>query len=363
MQDDLIDVVLPSGAVANQSGARLSPSNPRLRQMGLRTWLDVVDDVMLQRWHTRHLPSDPKDVCGPDVEGKTFIVTGPTSGIGTTTAETLARLGARVILACRTVKRGEALVERWTRDSEPGAPPLDCEVMHLDLDSLRSVRAFAEAFLATDRPLHCLLNNAGVFDMSGAYRKTQDGHEQHYGTNYLPALLSLGSCPRCDAPGTLTAAPARVIFVCSKLHEFCGGSRWTASRSSAGGTARARRTRRASSRSSCSPGRWSGDCGEWRGKDTRRRVTVTRIRREKKRTPTRGVWSCTRATSSPAWCARCLVSCRRRTGSSWARFCSPPRKVRARRCSRRRAGGSAGARWRRTSPASAASSAVAARHG
>ena len=221
----LIDVVLPSGAVANQSGARLSPSNPRLRQMGLRTWLDVVDDVMLQRWHTRHLPSDPKDVCGPDVEGKTFIVTGPTSGIGTTTAETLARLGARVILACRTVKRGEALVERWTRDSEPGAPPLDCEVMHLDLDSLRSVRAFAEAFLATDRPLHCLLNNAGVFDMSGAYRKTQDGHEQHYGTNYLaPALLSLMLMPALRRAGDAdAAAPARVIFVCSKLHEFCDG--------------------------------------------------------------------------------------------------------------------------------------------
>ena len=217
-------LVRPSGAV-NQSGARLSPSNPRLRQMGLRTWLDVVDDVMLQRWHTRHLPSDPKDVCGPDVEGKTFIVTGPTSGIGTTTAETLARLGARVILACRTVKRGEALVERWTRDSEPGAPPLDCEVMHLDLDSLRSVRAFAEAFLATDRPLHCLLNNAGVFDMSGAYRKTQDGHEQHYGTNYLaPALLSLMLMPALRRAGDAdAAAPARVIFVCSKLHEFCDG--------------------------------------------------------------------------------------------------------------------------------------------
>lgn len=218
-------LVLPSGAATNQSGARLSPSTPRLRQMGLRTWLDVVDDVMLQRWHTRHLPSDPKDVCGPDVEGKTFIVTGPTSGIGTTTAETLARLGARVILACRTVKRGEALVERWARDSEPGAPPLDCEVMHLDLDSLRSVRAFAEAFLATDRPLHCLVNNAGVFDMSGAYRKTQDGHEQHYGTNYLaPALLSLMLMPALRRAGDAdAAAPARVIFVCSKLHEFCDG--------------------------------------------------------------------------------------------------------------------------------------------
>ena len=59
--------------------------------MGLGTWLDVVDDVMMQRWHTRHLPTDPAKVLGPDVKGKTFIVTGPTSGIGTTTAETLAR--------------------------------------------------------------------------------------------------------------------------------------------------------------------------------------------------------------------------------------------------------------------------------
>ena len=93
--------------------------------MGLRTWFDVVDDVMLQRWHTRHLPTDPAEVLGPDVKGKTFIVTGPTSGIGTTTAETLARAGARVVLACRTVKRGQALIDSWnSTESEP----LRCEV-------------------------------------------------------------------------------------------------------------------------------------------------------------------------------------------------------------------------------------------
>ena len=157
--------------------------------MGLGTWLDVVDDVMMQRWHTRHLPTDPANVLGPDVKGKTFIVTGPTSGIGTTTAETLARAGARVVLACRTVKRGQALVDSWnSTESEP----LNCEVMHLDLDSLDSVRAFASSFLAKDEPLHCLLNNAGVFDMSGAFNRTKDGHESHYGTNFLaPALLAL----------------------------------------------------------------------------------------------------------------------------------------------------------------------------
>ena len=50
--------------------------------------------------------------------------------------------------------------------------------MHLDLDSLDSVRAFASAFLAKGEPLHCLLNNAGVFDMSGAgrYRNLWERH-------------------------------------------------------------------------------------------------------------------------------------------------------------------------------------------
>lgn len=193
--------------------------------MGLRTWYEVIDDVMLQRWHTRHLPSDPRDVCGPDVEGRTFIVTGPTSGIGTTTAETLARMGARVVLACRTVNRGRALVDAWNADAkaEGASSPLDCDVVHLDLDSLDSVRAFCRDFNARGEPLHCLINNAGVFDMSGAHRTTKDGHEQHYGTNYLaPALLSLLLIPSLKRAGT-PDAPARVVFVCSKLHEFCAG--------------------------------------------------------------------------------------------------------------------------------------------
>lgn len=189
--------------------------------MGLRTWLDVVDDVLLQRWHTRRLPSDPASVCGPEVKGKVFIVTGPTSGIGTTTAETLARLGAKVVLACRTVIRGEALVKQWQEASEPGSNPLDCEVMHLDLDSLQSVRTFAQQFLAKKINLNCLINNAGVFDMSGLYKKTKDGHEQHWGTNYLaPALLALLLMPALKQSGD-SSNPSRVVFVCSKLHEFC----------------------------------------------------------------------------------------------------------------------------------------------
>jgi NAD(P)-dependent dehydrogenase (short-subunit alcohol dehydrogenase family) len=189
--------------------------------MGIGTWLGVADDVLLQRWHTRHLPADPGDVCASpsDVEGRTFIVTGPTSGIGTTTAETLAKMGAHVILACRTTAKGQALVDGWV--AEGRAAPLRCEVMHLDLDSLDSVRAFCAQFNARGEPCHCLVNNAGVFDMSGAHTSTSDGHETHYGTNYLaPALLALLLMPSLRRAGT-PGAPARVVFVCSKLHEFC----------------------------------------------------------------------------------------------------------------------------------------------
>ena len=84
------------------------------------------------------------------------------SGIGTTTAETLARMGGRVILACRTVKRGQALIDRWNADAkaEGARTPVDCEVMHLDCDSLDSVREFAKKWGARNEPLHVLINNA-----------------------------------------------------------------------------------------------------------------------------------------------------------------------------------------------------------
>ena len=211
-------------------------------------------------------------MCGPDIAGKTFVVTGPTSGIGTTTAETLARLGARVILACRTVSRGEALVARWRETAPEGAPHLDCEVMHLDLDSLGLVRAFAAAFVAKSEPLHCLINNAGVFDMSGAHAHTKDGHEQHYGTNYLaPVLLTLELMPALRLAGA-AEAPARVVFVCSKLHEFCPGLRLddlAFARRPYGARARVRaeQTRRAALRAGvrAPPGRRSGWRREGRG--------------------------------------------------------------------------------------------------
>ena len=184
----------------------------------------VLDDVLLQRYHCKHLPHRSVDVITENVRGKTIIVTGPTAGIGIATARSLAKRGARVILACRTPSKGEDLVRQWTKEAEAlrtEAP--ECRVMKLDLDSLASVRAFAKEFRDTETRLDVLVNNAGIFDMSGAYVCTKDGHEQHLQANFLaPALLTMSLLDLLKESAKETG-DARVIFVSSKLHELCGG--------------------------------------------------------------------------------------------------------------------------------------------
>ena len=190
----------------------------------IRRRVDVLRDVLFQRFNCRHLPPRALDVVAPEARGKTFIVTGPTSGIGVTTAHALVKHGARVILACRTVSKGEELVARWSAEAamlKTERP--NCRVMKLDLDSLASVRAFAKEFAETEGRLDVLINNAGIFDMSGSYVKTQDGREQHVQANFLaPVLLTMELLGMLRAAGA-KSGDARVVFVSSKLHELATG--------------------------------------------------------------------------------------------------------------------------------------------
>jgi NAD(P)-dependent dehydrogenase (short-subunit alcohol dehydrogenase family) len=104
------------------------------------------------------------------------VVTGANSGLGLATARELARAGARVVLACRNLDKGEA-ARRDVEAAAAGAPP---ELEQLDLSSLDSVRAFAERFQGG---LDLLINNAGV--MAPPRSRTADGFELQFGTNHL----------------------------------------------------------------------------------------------------------------------------------------------------------------------------------
>ena len=107
------------------------------------------------------------------------MVTGANSGLGLSTARELARAGARVVLACRNLAKGEAA----RRDIEAAAPGAPLELEELDLSSLDSVRAFAERFRGAHDGLDLLINNAGV--MAPPRSETSDGFELQFGTNHL----------------------------------------------------------------------------------------------------------------------------------------------------------------------------------
>jgi NAD(P)-dependent dehydrogenase (short-subunit alcohol dehydrogenase family) len=132
----------------------------------------------------------------PDMSGRTIVVTGASSGIGSATAGALARVGARVVLAVRDIAKGKRVAATMTGDTE---------VRQLELEDLASVRAFAATW---NGDLDILINNAGV--MLVPEGRTHDGFERQIGTNHLGhfALTNL----------LLPHITDRIVTVSSHLH-------------------------------------------------------------------------------------------------------------------------------------------------
>ena len=147
----------------------------------------------------------------PRLDGRLAIVTGANSGLGLETARALARRGARVVLACRNPERARA-AEREIATA--ASAPDGVEALPLDLASLASVRAFADAIRKRHPALHLLVNNAGV--MAIPLRRTADGFEMQLGTNHLGhfALTGLLLDLLLAAPG------ARIVNVSSAMHRI-----------------------------------------------------------------------------------------------------------------------------------------------
>ena len=118
------------------------------------------------------------------LDGKTVIITGGNSGIGLETAVDLAKRNAKVILACRSVEKGEKAVV----DVKKRSGNNNVVFVQLDLASLDSVRDFAAKILEDVPQIDILINNAGVM-MIPERRLTKDGFEMQFGTNHLGHFL------------------------------------------------------------------------------------------------------------------------------------------------------------------------------
>ena len=89
---------------------------------------------------------------GIDLSGKNAIVTGGYSGLGRETVRVLRSAGARVIVPARDIERARKALREI-----PGI-----EIEPMDLLDPATIDAFADRFLAFGKPLHLLINNAGI---------------------------------------------------------------------------------------------------------------------------------------------------------------------------------------------------------
>ncbi len=115
----------------------------------------------------------------PELSGKTILVTGGNSGLGFEAVKAFAGKGADVIMACRSLAKGEEAKKLLTGLN----PQANISVMELDLTDLKSIHSFVNQFKENHSRLDILLNNAGI--MMVPYGLTKDGFENQMGTNHL----------------------------------------------------------------------------------------------------------------------------------------------------------------------------------
>ena len=140
-----------------------------------------------------------------DLRGKTFLVTGATSGIGAATCEGIAARGGRVLAVGRTQERVDALLARLPATSDPHRGFL------ADLSSVRECAELAERVSQTDS-VEVLVNNVGA--VFPERRISAEGVEMTLALNHLgPFVLTAGLLPAMR-----TCAAPRVVNVASQAH-------------------------------------------------------------------------------------------------------------------------------------------------
>jgi NAD(P)-dependent dehydrogenase (short-subunit alcohol dehydrogenase family) len=148
-----------------------------------------------------------------DLRGKRILVTGVSAGIGVETARSLAAHGAHVVGAARDLTKAKGATAQVQKDAAANGGSF--ELVELDLGSLKSVRACADALLAKREPFDVVIANAGV--MATPFGHTADGFETQFGTNHLGHFVLVNRiAPLIRAGGrliNLTSAGHRISNV------------------------------------------------------------------------------------------------------------------------------------------------------
>jgi len=146
---------------------------------------------------------------GVNLSGKRILVTGVSAGLGVETARALASHGAQVVGAARDLTKARGATGQVRADAKKGG---GLELAQLDLASLASVRACADALVAAGKPFDLVIANAGV--MACPFGKTADGFETQFGTNHLGHFVLVNRIASLLKPGS------RLVNLASSGHRF-----------------------------------------------------------------------------------------------------------------------------------------------
>jgi NAD(P)-dependent dehydrogenase (short-subunit alcohol dehydrogenase family) len=143
------------------------------------------------------------------MNGKTVVITGATSGIGNVAAETLAKMGARIVVVARDRSRGNATVARLSSI----APGVAHSLYFADFLHLSEVKRVAAEIAHREPPIDVLINNAGA--LFSTRQTTGDGLERTFALNHMAYfVLTEGLRGRL-----LAAGDARIINTASEAHK------------------------------------------------------------------------------------------------------------------------------------------------
>ncbi len=141
-----------------------------------------------------------------DLSGKRVLVTGVSAGLGVETARTLAAHGAEVVGTARDLEKA------WAATGAVRNSGHAIQLVALDLASLASVRACADALNEDGRPFDLVIANAGV--MASPFGHTVDGFETQFGTNHLGHFVFVNRIASLMRPG------ARLVNLSSAGHRY-----------------------------------------------------------------------------------------------------------------------------------------------
>ncbi|KAL6594723.1 hypothetical protein U3516DRAFT_804495 [Neocallimastix sp. 'constans'] len=144
----------------------------------------------------------------PDQTGKVIVITGYRS-LAYYSALALAKANAEIILLARNIDKAQESADKIKKESNNQK----VSVEYMDLCKFETIHAFANSYIESKRPIHVLMNNAGVLALKER-TVTQDGNEVQFQTNYLGHFL----LTHLLMPVLKKSAPARIVCLSSIAH-------------------------------------------------------------------------------------------------------------------------------------------------